>query len=84
VSTPLTGADLRVLRFALGAPSRGEDGITPRGSTPHRHFAKLVRRGLLRDNGWGVHVDDHFKDVRLYVITQRGVRMLARANGGAK
>lgn len=70
----LTTADYNTLVRAKSLRERFESGIFPTGSSQHRHFAKLVDRGLLSFDGWGRDIDGLCeRDVMVYQLTKAGI-----------
>lgn len=80
----LTKADLSTLRHAAYLRERHDAGIGPRGSSQHRHFAKLEKAGLLAFVGWGRDIDAESiegRDMMVYALTPDGFLAIARHGG---
>lgn len=74
----LTAEDLGTLERASELRSRHDAGIFPRGPGQHRHFARLVRLGMLEFQDWGRDVDGEVeRDVMVYRLTDVGSAALA-------
>lgn len=72
-TTELSADDIGTLQRAAELRRRFDAGIFPSTIGQRSHFAKLVRRGLLKFDGWGSDIDGEVdRDVELYRLTPAG------------
>lgn len=77
-STRLSERDVSTLSRAEDLQRRFDAGIFPIGPGGYRHFARLVRLGLLAFDGWGRDIDGEVeRDVPVYRLTESGREALA-------
>lgn len=83
-STRLTDDDRATLQRAADLRRRFDAGIFPSTTGQRSHFAKLVRRGLLKFDAWGRDIDGEIeRDVEIYQLTEQGIMAATTGNRAA-